>query len=373
MKKVRNVYIAHTINSVAGSIIGVYIPAYLLTLGFPLSRVILFFVISHGIGLLFLLFVLIPLMKKWGLLNTFKLYYPLQIIFLILLSMLKTNKFAPEMIAVFHGIANFAYWIPMNIFLIKHSDNQEMGSNLSKFFALPNLFGIIGPLLGAILIPVFGFLPIFIFTILGIIFSFVPLASVGDEGINISFNLSRVWKRFSRNKTVFLLEFLENIIEESEWFWSIYVFLIIGSLATPGIVGSLEAVGGSLFTLLVGKLANKHAKKLVPLTAFLLLLLFVLRIFVTAPISAYSITVTASFFLSFFMVAYYSTIYRTVKNDNEEEFMLIRDIPVVLGRMVVFGTIYLTLPFLRYFFLLPVLVTSLLLLLYVWKRNVLVE
>lgn len=373
MNKVKNVYIAHTINSVAGSIIGVYIPAYLLTLGYPLSRVILFYVISQGTGLVFLYLVLIPLMKRWGLLNTFKLYYPLQIIFLILLSMLKTNGIAPEIIAVFNGAATFTYWIPMNIYLIKHSNNQEMGSNLSKFFALPNLFGILGPLLGAILIPFFGFVPIFVFTILGLLSSFVPLASVGDEGIAISLNFSKAWKRFSRNKTLFLFEFLENIIEESEWFWSIYVFLIIGSLATPGIVGSLEAVGGSLFTLLFGKLANKHAKKLVPPTAFLLLILYILRIFIKTPISAYSITVTASFLLSFFMVAYYSTIYRTVKNDNEEEFMLIRDIPVVLGRMVVFGIMYLTLPFLRYFFLLPVLIISLLLLLYVWKRKLLVE
>jgi hypothetical protein len=371
MNKVRHVYIAHTINTVAGSIIGVYVPAYLLTLGYPLPRVILFYVVSHGVGLLFLLFVLIPLIKKWGLLNTFKLYYPFQIIFLILLSTIKSNGVALEMVAGFNGIANFTYWIPINIFLIKHSDNQEMGSNISKFFALPNLFGIIGPLLGAILIPIFGFVPIFIFTVLGLISSFIPLASIGDESININLNFSKALQRFSRNKTVFLFEFLENIIEESEWFWSIYVFLILRSLTTPGIVGSLEAIGGSLFTLLVGKLTNKHAKKLVPITAFLLLLLYVIRIFITAPISVYSATVTASFLLSFFMVAYYSTIYRTVKNDNEEEFMLIRDIPVVLGRMVVFGTIYLTLPFLRYFFLLPIVVISLLLLLYVWKRKLL--
>jgi len=287
--------------------------------------------------------------------------------------MIKTSGITPEIIAVFNGTATFAYWIPMNIYLIKHSNNQEMGSNISKFFALPNLFGIVGPLLGAFLIPIFGFVPIFVFTILGLLSSFVPLASVGNEGININFNFSRSWKRFFRSKTIFLFEFLENIVEESEWFWAIYAFIIIGSLTTPGIVGSLEAVGGSVFTLLFGKLANKHAKKLVPLTVFFLLFLFILRIFVKAPISAYSLTITASFILSFFMVAYYSTVYKTVKNDNEEEFMLIRDIPVVLGRMVVFGAIYLTLPFLRYFFLLPIFVICLLLLLYFWKGKLLAE
>lgn len=158
MNKVRRVYIAHTINTVTSSIIAVYIPAYMLTLGYPLSRVILFFVITHLTGVLFTFFIFVPLINKWGLLNTFKLYYPFQIITLFLLSTLKQHLVIPEIIAIANGIATFAYWIPLNIFLIKHSDYKEMGSNLSKFYALPNLFGIIGPLLGALFIPflVFG-------------------------------------------------------------------------------------------------------------------------------------------------------------------------------------------------------------------------
>src|SRR5579859_288706 len=248
MNKIIRVYTAHTINTVAGSIIGVYVPAYLLTLGYPLARVILFYVITHGVGLLFGLFLFVPLVKKWGLLNTFKLYYPLQILTLLFLSLLKSHYGLPEIVAIFNGLANFAYWIPLNIFLIKHSDYQEMGSSLSKFFALPSLFGIIGPLIGAVLIPFIGFWPVFVITAIGVLVSFVPLAHIGDKEIAITLNLSKAWRRIKRDKILFLFEFFDNIIEESEWFWSIYVFIVIGSLSTPGIVGSLQAIGGSVFT-----------------------------------------------------------------------------------------------------------------------------
>lgn len=367
MTNIRRVYTAHTINTVAGSIIGVYIPAYLLTLGYPLSQVILFYVITHSIGLIFGLFVFVPIVKKWGLLNAFKLYYPLQIIFLFLLSLLKTHQSLPEIVAVFYGVASFAYWIPLNILLIKHSNQQEMGSNLSKFFALPNLFGILGPLIGAILIPFIGFWPVFIITAIGVIFSFIPLAKIESYEISVNLNFSNAWKRIVRNKSIFIFEFFDNIIEESEWFWSIYVFIIIDSLTVPGIVGSLQAIGGSIFTLFIGKFANKHSKKLIPVAALPLLLVTFLRIFIEQPISAFTVTVIASFLLSFFLVSYFSTIYKTVKDDNEEEFMILREIPTVLGRLVVFGVIYLTIPYLRFFFILPVVIIVLLLLLYIWK------
>ena len=373
MNKIIRVYTAHTINTVAGSIIGVYVPAYLLTLGYPLARVILFYVITHGVGLLFGLFLFVPLVKKWGLLNTFKLYYPLQILTLLFLSLLKSHYGLPEIVAIFNGLANFAYWIPLNIFLIKHSDYQEMGSSLSKFFALPSLFGIIGPLIGAVLIPFIGFWPVFVITAIGVLVSFVPLAHIGDKEIAITLNLSKAWRRIKRDKILFLFEFFDNIIEESEWFWSIYVFIVIGSLSTPGIVGSLQAIGGSVFTLLIGKYANKHGKKLIPIAALLLLFVTFLRIFIKQPLSAYSVTVVASFLLSLFLVAYFSTIYKTVKNDKEEEFMVLREISTVLGRMVVLGAIYLTLPYLRFFFILPLFTIILLLFLYVVKGKSLVS
>jgi len=84
MRAINRVNLSHVINSVALSSIGVYVAAYLLTLGYPLSRVILYYVINHAWGLLFGLFVIVPLIQKWGTINTIKLYFPLQIISLLL-------------------------------------------------------------------------------------------------------------------------------------------------------------------------------------------------------------------------------------------------------------------------------------------------
>ncbi|NTU74346.1 hypothetical protein HGB07_09520 [Candidatus Roizmanbacteria bacterium] len=240
---------------------------------------------------------------------------------------------------------------------------------MSWFFALPNIFGILGPIISSILIPFVGFWPVFCISIVGLLISYLPLVSVNDRDLKIRLSFSSVIRRLIRNKTVFLFEFLENIIEESEWFWSIYVFLIIGSLTAPGIVGSCQAIGGSLFTLIIGHYVNKKGKQLIPLASLLLLVVFLLKIVSWTPLTAYIVTVAGSFMLSLFVVSYYSAIYRTVKSDDEEEFMVIREISTVAGRIVVFGAMFLLQQHLRYFFILPIFVTLLLLVLYRWRGS----
>src|SRR3989304_4964571 len=354
MKEINRVNTAHIINSVAMSSIGVYVAAYLLTLGFPLSRVILFYVINHLWGLVFGLTVIVPLIQKWGTINTFKLYFPFQIITLILLNFLPNGLYPPEAVALFSGAATFAYWMPLNILFITHSASKDMSQNLSRFFALPQLFGIAGPLIAALLIPIIGFWPFFAVAVIGMFLSYLPLAGINDKEIKVRLNFQGAWQGLKREKLLFVLEGLDNIIEESEWFWSIYVFLLIGSLSTPGIVGSLQKIGGVVFKLVVGKYAKQHSKKMIPIEALILITLYFWRLFIDSTLPACIVATVASFVMTLFLVSYFTTILKTVKGDEEVEFVILREIPTVLGRMGVFGKIYFTITNLRLFFIMPI-------------------
>ena len=87
------------------------------------------------------------------------------------------------------------------------------------------------------------------------------------------------------------------------------------------------------------------------------------------PLHAYFITVVLSFIFTLFIVSYFSTIYKTIKGEGEEEFIILREIPTVLGRLVVFAAIYLTISHLQYFFITPMIFTVILLLFYIWKKK----
>src|SRR3989304_7915402 len=103
MKEINRVNLAHTINSVALSAIGIYTAAYLLTLGYPLPKVILFYVLTHALGLFVGLFLITPLIHKWGPIRTFRFYYPLKIISLLLLIFLQYRPISLVLLAFFEG------------------------------------------------------------------------------------------------------------------------------------------------------------------------------------------------------------------------------------------------------------------------------
>lgn len=373
MSSIHRIYFSHTTRSVALSLIGIYVPIYLLTLGYTLTEVIIFFIFTHVSALLIGLFFIVPLLKKYGQITVLKISFPLQILFLSLLLIMENSPIPLLFLALVNGAQNMSYWMPLNLLFIKHSEKEKMGGNLGKFLALPKFFGVFGPLISAILVPFVGFVPVFIMSVIGLGISYIPLLKIQNKSVQVSLNFSNAWKRLRKQKTLFLLEGFDNIIEESEWFWGIYVYILIGSLATPGIVGSLEAIGGALFTIFVGKYANKNAKKIIPIAAILVILIMVFRIFISDSVTAYSITVIASFVITLFLVSYFTSIYKTVKGEDEEEFIILREIPTVCGRLIVFGGILFTLNNLNLFFLTPVIFTCLLLALYFWKRKLLAK
>ncbi len=369
-RDVHRIQIARALHSVALSFVGIYVPAFLLTHGFSLTDTILFFVVFHVTGLIAGLTICQWSMRRIGLIQTIRFSFPLQIFYFILLNLLSVFNIPWFLIAGIGGMANFIYWMPVNILLVKHADKDNLGSDLGFFFALPKIFGIVGPLLSALLIPLFGFWPMFAISGFGLSLSLLPLYGINKDNIRFEFKFLQAWRELSKRKLLFFLEILDNIIEESEWFWGIFVFLSIKSLSVPGIVGSLESLGGALFAVVVGKIANKHASKLVPIASVMLVVAWAMRFLVTDPVVAYATSFVASFLMTFFLVSYFGMIYKKIKGDREESFLILREIPTVIGRLIVFGAILLVVADPKWLFILPIITIAILLIvLFVYRKR----
>ncbi|MFA5994203.1 MAG: hypothetical protein WC823_04560 [Parcubacteria group bacterium] len=355
-REIYRIHIAHTIRSIALSFIVIYVPVYLFNLGYSLKSIIFFYAILHGFGLLFTVFVISPLMQRVGLVRIFRFYYPLEILFYTSLYFMQAGHIPFGIVAMFGGMATFTYWVPLNILLVKHADFDKMGTDLATFFALPKIFQVLNPLISVVMVYFVGFWPIFVIVAMGLVLSYIPLHGIKTHESQLSLHWKETFVKIRKRKKLFFLEVLDNVIEESHWYWSIYVYLMIGTLAVPGIVGSLSALGGVLFMIFVGKKANKKPEKLIVIAALLMVAISVGRIFSQGQILAYVLTLAGSFAMTFLLVPYFGYIYRAIKDRNEEEFIVLREVPTVIGRLIVFGCILLTLNHPQYFFVLPAIV-----------------
>ncbi len=368
-RQIYRVFVSHTIRGIALSCVSVYVPIYFLTRGYSLMEVVGYYALLHISGLIVALTIIPRLIERFGLIRVFKLNYPFEIAYFALLSLLPFLSLPIYFLAIIGGMATFFYWVPLNILLIKNTDFDKMGTDLANFFALPKLFSIVGPLIGAALVYLVGFWSTFLIAMFGLMLSYLPLVGISVSEISVVFNFQQAWEKIKQRKFLFFLEGFDNIIEESEWFWGIYVFLIVGSLAVPGFVGSLETIGAVLFTLFIGKRANHSDRKIVLWSALGLMLISAARIFVESQTAAYVVSIVASFAMTAFLISYFSVIYRAVKGDDEEEFIILREIPTVIGRMIVFGGIVLTAVHQEYYFLLPLLATLVLVILFLTKMR----
>lgn len=181
------VLVAHVIRSVALSMIGVYIPILLLESGQSLSQVIIFYLLVHVSGLLGVFFIVVPLMHRFGAIAVFKLYYPLEIGFFILLNLFVAVGSVHVMwvAAIMAGIGGFAYWVPHNILFLRNTKKDVIGGDLATFFALPKFFSIAGPLIAGIIVVNFGFVPMFVVASVGLIMSYLPLRGIKNDIVSV--------------------------------------------------------------------------------------------------------------------------------------------------------------------------------------------
>ncbi len=341
-KELNRVLVAHIMRSIALSMVSVYIPVLLLEGGQSLSSVILFYGLAHLSGLFAVFLVIVPLIQRIGAVKVFKLYYPFEIGFFALLNIFIMTGDVRLIwcAAVITGIGNFAYWIPHNILFLRNTKKNTIGSDLATFFALPKFFNIIGPLIAAIVVLSVGFGPMFVIATCGLLLSYAPLRKIRNDIVAVEINFTTIVPKIWKRKKIFAMEMLDNIVEESEWFWGIFAFLMIGTLEAPGYIGAAGAVGSALFARFIGKKIDKtHASSYVAVASIGLIALWTVRFFVESPVIAYVITASASFMMAMFLVSYFALILKDVKGEGEEEFMILREIPTVLGRFVVFGAI----------------------------------
>lgn len=330
-----------SINSFGISLISIFIPIYLLQLGYSFQMVMVWLIIQHS-SLLLNSFLTILCSNRIGLVHCLHIRFVLLLSYLLLMFVLPSHRFLFFCIPILIGMEAAFFWIPLNILFVRNTEKDTMGGSLSKFFAYPKVFSMLSPLVGGFIALYLGFPTLFIFAISIVFVAFIPLLPLRSEKTHFILSWSTAKETYKRQKKYFIPEVIDNFTEDAGIIWSLFIYLQLISITQVGIVSALASFAGIFFTLTLGRLTdtwNKH--KLLKIGAISVTLIWIGAFFIGTYIPIawlfYMATVIMALSMKVFLVPYQSMLFNSARRDDAQ-FIVLREVPTVLGRLILYAT-----------------------------------
>lgn len=257
-KELNELYASVALRSLAISMIGIFVPLYLLQIGYDFRMVLLYFLLFHGIHAL----LVIPVAKlgsKIGLKHLVILSMPLLILFYLMLYSLPEYRWGLGILALVRGVGNCLFWVGYHSDFTKHSDHSTRGRQIGIAQSLFKVMNVVGPALGGIIIAGTGFKALFIISGLVIIAASVPLLLSSDTPEPLRFNLKGLFKH-QRKRDFFAYTALGIDTSINLVIWPVIMYMILSDYAKIGIVSSIGLFVGFIAVYFISKFSDQHRR-----------------------------------------------------------------------------------------------------------------
>jgi len=159
-KELDDLYVSTFIKNLSQSLIAIFIPIYLISLGFSLQKIIIFFAILF----FFLLIFYAPSLKLGSIIGIKKVMAIGTLLWIpgyLLLAEMAAG-FPYYIVAALFGIANSVYWGCFHVEFTKSAEMNKEAKDLSIYNVLFIIAYVLGPLIGAYIIFLTSYSTLFI-------------------------------------------------------------------------------------------------------------------------------------------------------------------------------------------------------------------
>lgn len=282
--KLDKIYFHLIVQGFAASMISVFIPIFLLELGFGLSDVFIFLLIQWS-SFSLLTPVSAKIISKMGLKEVIIFRTILFVGSLISLSLIGRVNIISEyyqFIAFFLGFSSCMYTLSITSLYANFMEKNKKGDETSKFISLPKLGVVFGPAAGGFISMYLGFTVLFIFASILLLCSVIPLSFIDHNLDHPKFDINVFKESFKKLRKFFIfLNFygIKGLVMFMVLPVSIY--LVGESLGSLGVVVSVISLINIVFSLWLGRKIDHVKPRTVlkvgaTLTALLMVVLGVL-------------------------------------------------------------------------------------------------
>lgn len=339
--EMHDMYLNRVLRTFAFSLLGIFIPIYLINIGYTLDNVILYF-----IGQYFTTLFMAPLTgiieSKIGVKKTMLLGTSFFVIFFFFLFTIHIYYWPLLLLSIFYGIEQSLYWIPAITNFAKFSKRGVRGREVGNWISFSQAVTVLAPLLGAWIIVSTSFDALLILASVIMILSVSVLFLTPDH----VFPLGRIWSPFSKkNLNFFFLFFSKGSIYTANLLWPLFIYFILPDYFFIAIAATLAGAASAVFTFSIGQISDRTSKlKILKISTFANILVWGAAVFVTNPTQVYVLSFVKGFAYMMMVVPSFAIVCRESLKQNTVGFMIFREVSYAFSRGL-FLIVALLLPF----------------------------
>lgn len=279
-KELNLFYLSMWIKQFGNSLINIFVPIYLLTIGYSIVQ-ILFYYFLIALGFILFSYFGVKIVSKIGLNHSILVSTIPFILYLLGLRILPDYPLLFYLLPFVLNIRRVLYNYSYHFYFIKYSSKKHRGKQLSFKSIINKVINVIAPATGGLIAGIYGFNTLLLIGSIILLISALPLFWNKELKIKPSFNFKGLIRDVFREKGE-LISFSSYGVdfEIGRVIWPIFVFLVVANVADYGILASLTTLISLIVFYFVGVLTDKYdVKKMLIVGSVLRSISWVLRIF----------------------------------------------------------------------------------------------
>ena len=341
-REMKELYASTVILNFAVSMIQIFEPVYLYTLGFPLQKIILFFLIVYAAY-----FLLMPLgarFAKWfGYEHSIVLS---TIIFILYYALFYAIAWYPWLLYVaplLYALQKTFYWPAFHADFVSFADAHEESREIGGMTVIVLLIAVIAPIVSGIIIALWGFGALFAVVALVFICSNVPLLSTLEQFEPKPFKYVDTYKRIfaaeNRRSLFAYLGYGEELIVLVVW--PIFMVIVIKNLLGLGLVAGLSTLITVVVTMFIGRTSDHRNKRFIlRFGDGIYAIVWLLRLFVTTVGGVLLIDTLSTVSKNIVSVPLMALTYERARQKSIMQTVVFFEMSLVVGKLIALVLVY---------------------------------
>lgn len=343
--EMQEVYLHSFLFKLAINLVAIFLPLYILEMGYEPRVVFIFFAVYYGVYL-FASFPGAWVASKLGYKHTSLASSPFILLFYLLLRS-NPGELVLYAIGLLGGLSFNLYWMGMNPEIAESSHDGDREKETGFFFSMPTLASMISPVVGGLILAVYSFDVLFMVAagIIGLSFTPFLFSREHKEGMDVNPG-TFFTKAYFNDFMTYTFKGAQSMVKKV--LWPLYLAIIIGGSVNIGSAGSILAFGSALASIGLGQITDDSNRDKVILSGVAVTALtFLLMSQVTSPMTAFIVSFINGLGRTAISLPIYSRAVDRAEESDPVEYFAFREIGLSTGRtfsLIAFLFIFLYLP-----------------------------